>query len=97
MKRHNTQKVGADTELLSGWVLNKTHSRLNKSFVVDSYIDALAHVARIAVYAEIYKHYPVVQIQHDQVSVTIVKKDTSQKISRDDMRLALKIETIFKH
>ncbi len=78
---------------ISDWVVNKNMTQLSKVFPITSYLDGLAFLARIVVYAEVMQHHPDIELSYRQVKVRLTTHD-AKGLTLADFELAKKIERI---
>jgi len=78
-----------------GWLLNKAETQLTKKFPVESYINGLVFIARIAVHAEILRHHPVIEYTHDTVKIKLTTREF-KGITKVDLRLLERIEMLYE-
>lgn len=78
---------------ISGWTLNKTKTQLSKTFEFNSYLDGLAFIARVAVYAEVSQHHPEIELTYKKVKIKLTTHDV-KGLSNADFDIAQKVERI---
>ena len=72
--------VKTQAEKLDGWELDG--EKLKKTFKFDKYLEGIAFVQKLGVYAESQQHHPGISINHTNVSVTwttFSKKELTEK------------------
>ncbi len=75
------------------WIFNKAKTQISKSFSFASYLDGLTFIARIAVHAEIFHHYPEIELTHTKVKIKLSSPEI-KSLSSSDFDLAEKIDRI---
>lgn len=93
MKALTEKQVLARLAKLSGWSINKKATELSKSYETHSFVAGLAFLARIAVYAEVLQHHPVVEVSFAHVTVTLTTHEATG-LTTKDFELAKKIDSI---
>lgn len=78
---------------VSGWTLSKTKTQIAKSYDFNSYLDGLAFVARVAVYAEVLQHHPELILSHKKVKVALTTHE-AKGLTAKDFDIAKKIDRI---
>jgi len=85
-----------DKKLLkSEWVPNKQRTQLTRTFEFDTYLSGLAFVARIAVYAEVLQHHPVVELSFKKVTIKLTTHD-EKGLTQKDFAMVQKIDSMMK-
>ncbi len=78
---------------VSGWMVNKKHTEITKTFKTNSFVDGLALVAKITVHAELMNHHPTIELAYGTVSVSLSTHDV-KGLSKLDFELAKRIDDI---
>ena len=77
---------------LPGW--KAEDGRLTKTFVWKNFTGAIAFINAIAPDCERLDHHPEIFTVYNKVSLTLTSFDVGQKISREDVLLAQRIEAV---
>lgn len=77
----------------AGWTVNKNETQLQKTFVINEYIDGLVLIARIAVHAEILNHHPDIELSYKKVKVKLTTH-SAKGLTALDVMLLKRIEAI---
>jgi 4a-hydroxytetrahydrobiopterin dehydratase len=94
MKKLTPAQVDKKLQSCDGWSANKSKTKLSKVFESGSYIDSLAHVARVAVYAEVFQHHPDVELTYGKVKITLTSHDV-KGVTAADFDMVKRIEKVF--
>ena len=78
---------------LSEWKPNAKHTSITRSYNFESFISALAFVAKIAVHAEVMNHHPVIELSYGRVKVTLTT-DFAKGLTKNDFELATRIDNL---
>ncbi len=78
---------------ISGWMTNKKHTELSKTFACESFVDGLSLIARIAVHAELLNHHPTIELSYKSVKVTLTTHD-AKGLTVKDFELAERIDHV---
>ncbi|SDI55726.1 4a-hydroxytetrahydrobiopterin dehydratase [Natribacillus halophilus] len=73
--------VKKEAERLEGWTLEG--EKISKTFSFDGYLEGIAFVKKIAVYAEGVQHHPHVTIDHTNVTVLWTTVDQGALTEKD--------------
>lgn len=76
---------------LPGWKLSNNGKFLSKAYSFKTHVDALVGVARITVYAEIFKHHPDIKFTYQKILITLTTHEIGG-LTANDIKLAAKIE-----
>lgn len=77
---------------LRGW--KHQDDALTKSYRLASFRDAIAFIGRLAFEAEELDHHPELENVYDKVAITLRTHDAGNKVTRFDVELATRIESI---
>jgi 4a-hydroxytetrahydrobiopterin dehydratase len=94
MKKLTPLQIDKKLNMYTGWFINKTHTVLSKTFFSKNYIDSLAYMARIVVYAEVFQHHPDIELTYGKIKIKLTSHDV-QGITKKDFDMIQKIEKIF--
>lgn len=76
---------------LPAWSLNAKQTAISKKFPVLSFVDGLAKIARIAVYAEMEQYHPEVTLNSKHLEVTISTGELGH-LTANDIAFAHRID-----
>ena len=92
MPRLNAAALATALEQLPGWTA--ADDKLTKTFVFDTFMDAIAFVDRVADRAEAAWHHPDITIRYNRVLLTLTTHDEGNTITGRDTELARMIENV---
>lgn len=78
---------------MSAWDINAKCSEITRTFKTTSFVTGLSLVARIAVYAEIINHHPIIELHADKVKVRL-STNSAKGLTKLDFELAKRIDTL---
>lgn len=92
MPRLNAGDLATALEQLPGWTA--ADNALTKTFVFETFMDAIAFVNRVADRAEAAWHHPDIAISFNRVKLTLTTHDEGSTIGTRDTELARMIENV---
>lgn len=75
------------------WSCNQKKTKLYRTFVCDSYVDALVFIARISVHAEVLQHHPEILFTYTKVKITLTTHELGG-VTKLDVSLLERIEKL---
>ena len=94
MKKLTPAQVDKKLQSYEDWSVNKARTKLTRTFESKSYIDSLAHVARIAVYAEVFQHHPDIELTYGKVKIALTSHEV-KGVTSADFDMVKRIEKVF--
>lgn len=76
------------------WKIAPDMSKATLSVVFKRHVDAIAFLARLAIYSEVHKHHGEVVLTEAKVKVTV---STEKHLTSDDVRLMKHINVLLKN
>ncbi len=92
MPRLNAADLATALEQLPGWTA--ADNLLTKTFVFETFMDAIAFVNRVAEQAEIAWHHPDITIHFNRVQLALTTHDEGSTVGTRDIELARMIEKV---
>ena len=92
-KKLSNTEIEKKLKKISEWSINPKQTELSKSFSFQNFVNGLAFVAKIAVYAEIMNHHPDIELSYGKVKVKLSTHD-AKGLTNADFELAKKIDNL---
>lgn len=80
--------------LSPAWTLSDKDTSLVGTFAFSTFLDSFMFVTRVGVHAEVLRHYPVIQLAYNKVSITLIAPET-KTLTETDFDLAKKLDIVF--
>lgn len=92
MSSLTADQVALQLDTLPDWI--QSGASIQKTYQFNDFASAIGFITHSAFYAQALEHYPVIQINHSQVTVTIGDPAGNEMHSRD-IQLAKRLEAVF--
>ncbi len=86
------EKIQEQLSSLDGWIFKD--DTITKDFKFEDFKEALTFIVRVGFEAESLGHHPNLTNVYNQVSIALQTHDIGNKVSKKDIELAQRIETI---
>ncbi len=91
MKLLSEDEVQTRLASMTGWT--REGDEIRRSWKLDSFVDAIAFVGRVADLAEAANHHPDIDIRYDRVVLSL-STHSAGGITEKDLRLAAQIDAL---
>ena len=91
MTTYNEKSVKEELEKFPDWEFKK--AGIEKKFVFKNFVDALAFIVKIGIYAEKQNHHPEITNVYNKVNIRLTTHDANG-ITKKDFDLARSIESV---
>lgn len=92
-KKLTIKSIDEKMKKMSGWAINATHTQISKVYPINSFVDGLAFIARVTVYAEILQHHPEITLTRTKVKVALASESV-KGLTQHDFEIAHTIDRL---